>query len=110
MSLEFATVNDMTVVKLRGEFDAAAADLVRDEMEALVSSGDRRLVLDLTDVSFVDSTGMGLIIYAFKRLQSGGGDFRVAGATGQPRELFKLLRVDRVMRLFPDISSATANG
>lgn len=108
MGLEHQTINDTIVVKLRGEFDASASDAVKSDFESLLGDQCNCMVLDLSDVNFIDSTGMGLIIYAFKRLQSGGKDFRVCGAQGQPLELFKLLRVDRVIRLFPDVKLALA--
>lgn len=106
MSLEHENINDTVVVKLHGEFDAAASDTVKSDFESLLGNASQCMVLDLSDVNFIDSTGMGLIIYAFKRLQSGGKDFRVSGAKGQPLELFKLLRVDRVIQLFPDVDQA----
>lgn len=106
MSLEHEKINGAIVVRLRGEFDAAASDAVKSDFEALLGDDHPCMVLDLSDVNFIDSTGMGLIIYAFKRLQSGGKDFRVCGAKGQPLELFKLLRVDRVIQIFPDLDQA----
>lgn len=107
MSLDQKNVNGATVIRLEGEFDAAASDSVREEFENLASKPPGPIVLDLSAVSFIDSTGMGLIIYVFKRLQSVGKGFSVCGAHGQPLELFKLLRVDRVIRMFPDVSLAT---
>lgn len=107
MSLNHETINGTTVIKLHGEFDAAASDSAKADLESLLNNNSSScIVLDLADVSFIDSTGMGLIIYAFKRLQSSGMDFRVSGAHGQPLELFKLLRVDRVIQLFPDVEQA----
>jgi anti-sigma B factor antagonist len=108
MSLEHETINDCIVVRLHGEFDAAASDAIRSELESLVNTTTGNIIFDLSDVSFIDSTGMGLIIYAFKRRQSAGGEFRVSGAQGQPLELFKLLRVDRVIKLFATTEEATA--
>ena len=109
MSIAHETVNGVTVIHLYGEFDAPASEKVRVEFEELVSKAAGHVVLDLSGVSFIDSTGMGLIIYAFKRRQAAGGEFRVSGAGGQPLELFKLLRVDRVIKLFPDLAGATAS-
>lgn len=106
MSLNHETVNGATVIQLHGEFDAAASDSVKADLESLLDNNCSCIVLDLADVSFIDSTGMGLIIYAYKRLQSSGMDFRVSGVHGQPLELFKLLRVDRVIQLFPDVEHA----
>ncbi len=108
MSLEHETINESIVVRLHGEFDAAASDAVRSELESLVNTASSNIVFDLSDVTFIDSTGMGLIIYAFKRSQSSGGEFRVSGLRGQPLELFKLLRVDRVIKLFPNTAEAVS--
>ena len=69
-------------------------------------SGKRDLVLDLTDVSFMDSAGIGLIIGRWKNVNSIGGKTAVAGCGQKLKKIIELGGVGRLMGLYPDYRSA----
>ena len=77
------------------------------EMEAHVNSlihdGVRKLVIDLTQVEFVDSAGLGLIMRAFGELEQAGGQLRVAGANEQVQRLFDITHTGTILKLDPDL-------
>ncbi|HIU47173.1 MAG TPA: anti-sigma factor antagonist [Candidatus Fimadaptatus faecigallinarum] len=77
--------------RLSGELDHFSADGVRAMLDGMLE--DRRvryLVLDLSDMTFMDSSGVGVIIGRYKRLVARGGGVRVFGANAQVDMLFKL--------------------
>ncbi|MGO9518039.1 MAG: STAS domain-containing protein [Candidatus Korobacteraceae bacterium] len=77
------------------------------EMEAHVSSlireGVRKLVIDLTQVDFVDSAGLGVIMRAFGDIEQAGGKLRIAGANEQVQRLFDITHTGAILTIDPDL-------
>jgi anti-anti-sigma factor len=82
----------------RGQIQAAVTKALND--------GVRKLVFDVSQVAYIDSTGIGIIAYCFGKISQQGGRAAVAGAEGLVKEVFKLTRLDNVIPFFPDIVSA----
>lgn len=85
--------------------DAAVAVQFKDRMQHLTAEGDDRVVLDLSHVDFVDSSGLGAIVAAMKDLAP---DRRLDLAGLQPNvvKVFKLTRMDSVFRIHPSRAAA----
>jgi len=75
----------VTVVSPSGRLDMAAAPAFREQVRALVTAGAARLVVDLGDVTFVDSSGLGAVIGGLRLARQAGGDLRIARPTDQVR-------------------------
>jgi len=77
------------------------------EMEAHVNSliheGVRKLVIDLTQVEFVDSAGLGVIMRAFGDLEQAGGQLRIAGPNEQVQRLFDITHTGAILSVDPDL-------
>ena len=88
-------VSDGYTVQLSGEFDACGCKEIRESLESIVSEcpEGRPLFLDLQDVTFIDSSGVGAIVFLFKRIQAINGFLKILKVHGQPQELLSLLRV-----------------
>ncbi|NHX27464.1 STAS domain-containing protein [Escherichia coli] len=86
--------------------DAAVAIQFKDRMREITNTAHPRIVLDLSRVDFVDSSGLGAVVGAMKQL---GSDRRLdlAGLTPNVAKVFRLTRMDRVFRIFDDADSAT---
>ena len=97
---------NVAVLVLSGNLDALTASTLKSEVELLVGGGSKACVLDMTGVVLVDSSGIGAIIALFKRLRAVGGDLKVAGVAGQPKEIFDLLRLERALDLHPNVDVA----
>ena len=94
-------------VQLTGEMDALGCTKIRPQLETLATEHARQQVtLELSKVSFIDSSGIGAIVYLFKRLTAQGGSLRLVGAQGQPRELMELLRIDQAIEVQWDMQPA----
>ena len=59
------------------------------------------LIVDLTEVTFMDSSGLSALIGCWRQMQEQGGRLVVVGATGEVLEVFRLTRLDRLISLFP---------
>ena len=87
--------------------DAAKAPAFRDELIRRVEAGQTALVLDLSAVEFMDSSGLGALVSCVKRMGS-RGTLAVAGAKGAVARLFQLTRMDKVFALHDDVEAAVA--
>lgn len=109
MDVSSTTVGDVVVVTVDGAVDAGSGEAMRTELERLVAAGQQRLVVDLTAVPFMDSSGLATLVQTFKRVRIGEGDVLVAGLQEDVLRIFQLVRLDRVFDLFPDADSAVAS-
>jgi anti-anti-sigma factor len=86
------------VLELHGEFDALGSAEIRHELEAVALQTSPQLVfLDLQNVVFIDSSGVGAIVFLYKRLKENDRQLKITGAHGQPRELLELLRIHKAI-------------
>jgi anti-anti-sigma factor len=80
------------------------------QIEALVekalAEGRRHFVFDLAGVTHIDSTGIGRFISGLNKVRQAGGSLRMAAASGQVRDAFRVTRLDTVFKFFPDTESA----
>lgn len=104
MSFTVDRAEDHAVVAFGGDLDSAAAQEALPEIDALIGEG-KPLVFDLSRVEFIDSSGIGLIVRAFRALSARQAKVAVCGATDQPLELLKAAQLDRFMS-FSDTSEA----
>jgi anti-sigma B factor antagonist len=91
----------VTVLDLKGPLDMASAPAFRRRVRQLVSAGVSQMVIDLGDVSFVDSSGLGAVIGALKLVRERGGDLRIVRANEQVQQLLGLTSLDQVLRPYP---------
>lgn len=101
-------VDGWTVLAVTGELDVATAPRVRQEAVRLASEGARKLVLDLSGVSFLDSTGLGVIVGILKRVRTHGGELALAGAEPQVRKVFEITRMTDILPLHDTVEAAIA--
>lgn len=96
-----ATVVTITEKRL----DAKIAVAFKEEMAALINSGITLIILDLSGVGFVDSSGLGAIVTSLKLLGR-KGDLLVSGVKNDVMTMFTLTRMDRVFQMFPSAEDA----
>ena len=74
----------------------------------MIAKRPKQLVVDLSRVSYIDSAGLGAIIEAMREVEAYGGKFALAGLQKTVRSIFKMLRLDQVFSIFPDVDAALA--
>lgn len=100
--------NGVEVLTFDGRLDALTALEVRPTIDELVEQRAKRVVCDMQKLTMVDSSGVGAIVSLFKRLRTLGGDVKIARLNGQPKEIFRLLRLDRVFDVYDDVDTAAS--
>lgn len=100
---------DVGVIRVDGRLNMVTASQLRDTVTQAVDAGRQRLVVDLTNTSFMDSSGLGALIGALKTARSAGGDLRIAGANEQVLMVLQLSNMDRILRPYETPESAFAD-
>ena len=90
------------VIELGGEVDLYTAPEFKERMVELIESGKKRIVVDLSQATFIDSTTLGVLVGGVKRLRPGGGHLALVCTDQNISKIFEITRLDRV---FPIHSS-----
>ena len=94
----FTTSADgVTAVRIEGGLDAVTVSELRPFIDTLVEEQHPHIVLDLSNLRLIDSSGVGALVFLYKKAKEYGGAATVHGLCGQPMSIFKLLRLDRVL-------------
>lgn len=96
------------VLTPHGELDLHSSPVVKEQLESIIDAQHRKVVVDLSAVSYIDSSGLAVFIEAMQRVVSYGGSFAICGLQENVRHIFNIARLDQVFRIFPD--QATAAG
>ncbi|MBO4207850.1 STAS domain-containing protein [Micromonospora echinofusca] len=110
LSLATRTVGECTVLEVGGEVDVYTAPRLRERLIELIDAGARRVVVDLGRVDFLDSTGLGVLVGALKRLRSVGGTFALVCDKEPLLKIFRITALDQVFPLHPTVDAAVAAG
>jgi len=106
MNLNFTVNRDKLWVQVAGDVDLSAAPRFRTELDKnLDQSKLRHLVLDFSQVTFIDSSGLGVILGRYKRLTEIGGDITVVGVNAQIGKILELSGLSRIMEIKRDDDS-----
>ena len=94
------------VLTLGGRLNMVSAPHLKTAITESVEAGRTHLVVDLTAVSFMDSSGLGVLIAGLKRARQVGGDLRITGVTQQVATVLQLTNLDRVLHSYADAEEA----
>jgi anti-sigma B factor antagonist len=109
MSYTTHTRDDVAVIQIDGRFDAQSAAPVADWLEHIAATTPGRIVVDLADTTFVDSSALAVLVRAVKRCRMRGGDVRLCGVQPSVRLIFELTRLDRAFDMFADADEAVSS-
>jgi anti-anti-sigma factor len=103
--LEASKRGTSALVTLRGDFDVQVVEEVTAKLAEVESTGPELLVLDLSGLSFLDSSGMGVIAAAHSRAVAAGRRFLVVDPPWSVMRAFKLSGLDEVITIVQDLAS-----
>jgi len=110
MTLTTSTTGGATLVALEGNLmggpDAAALNA---KLHELVESGKNQVILDLSRVQFLNSSGLGLLIGSVSTLKNAGGALKIAAASEKILSLIKITKLGGVFEFYPTVDAAAAS-
>lgn len=96
----------IAVLKLAGKLNMVSAPNLRREVQSSIESGNTRVVVDLTAVDFMDSSGLGALINGLKSARQAGGDLRITNPCEQVQLVLELTNINRVLKAYDNAETA----
>ncbi|MCC6748432.1 MAG: STAS domain-containing protein [Deltaproteobacteria bacterium] len=96
------------LLSLRGELTVSSRHQLNQLVQELVDGNHVRVIVDLHELTLIDSAGVAVLVSLFKKVRPRGGDVKLVRLVNQPREVFVLLSLDRAFPLFDSLEAAEA--
>ena len=101
MQYDICTESGITLINLDGEIDVSHAPRLRETLTQLIESDCQKLLINLTDVVYLDSAGLSVLIATHRRAQGAGVVVGLIGPQQPIRQVFNITGVDKVIPIFP---------
>ena len=112
MSMKFTTreVGGVTIVDLSGKITLGEGGLtLREEVHKLLAEGKKKIVLNLADVNYIDSSGLGELVSAYTAVKNAGGELKLLNLTSKVRDLLVITKLVTVFDVKDDEASAVSS-
>jgi anti-sigma B factor antagonist len=96
------------VLPLQGEIDLHVSPRISQKLGEIIKQKPSRLVIDLSGVTYIDSSGLAILISAMQDVEEYGGRFSLAGLQENVRTIFETARLDKVFLMYPHVDAALA--
>ena len=109
MSVKMTTrqVGDVTVIDAAGRITLGeGASSFRDTVRELSAKGDKKILLNLSDVSYIDSSGIGEMVSGFTTVTNHGGQLKLLGLSKRVKDLLQITKLYTVFEVFDDEAAA----
>ena len=110
LSIHVHVLDDIEVFELTGSLDIATSPTVRAALTSASERGGHQLIVDLTQVDFLDSTGLGALIGGQRRAREFGGEVRIVAKEGQILRLLRITGLLKVFSVYPTLEDAVKDG
>jgi anti-sigma B factor antagonist len=108
LSVSSSEQDGVTIVHVAGEIDVYTAPLLREVLDKQIAEGRTDLVVDLEKVTFMDSTGLGVLVGRLKLVRGQNGSLRIVSGEERILKVFSITGLDKVFHIHPSIDEATA--
>jgi anti-sigma B factor antagonist len=108
LSLSTRTEGDRTIVSVGGEIDVYTAPKLREQLIDLVAAGKYHLVVDMENVDFLDSTGLGVLVGGLKRVRAHDGSLELVCSQERILKIFRITGLTKVFAIHSSVDEATA--
>ena len=106
MSVQHTTQQGLTIVSISGELTLVTASQLKKRLFELTEDGATHLIIDLQQVPFIDSTGLGALVSGLKNAKLKGGNLVLAALQEQARSIFEITMAYRIFDLYESVSEA----
>jgi anti-sigma B factor antagonist len=107
MHIEQRSVGDVTIIDLRGRLVAPEGDeLLRDKVRSLVQQGVKKIIINLADVPYVDSSGLGGMVSTYTTVTREGGKLKLLNVTKRINDLLVITKLSQVFEVYDNEKEA----
>lgn len=93
-------------INLSGELDTVTAELLRELLNSLLQKEKKQVVIDLSGISFINSSGLGALVSASLSFRRDGGRIVLSGIQGMVSRVFELTRMNRAFEVYSTVQDA----
>jgi anti-sigma B factor antagonist len=108
LSLDSSPAGEQTVVAVGGEIDVYSAPKLRERLVELINAGHYHLIIDLEGVEVLDSTGLGVLVGALKRVRAHQGSLRLVCNQERLLKIFRITGLAKVFGIYESVEAATS--
>jgi anti-anti-sigma factor len=101
--------NGIAVLEVKGEVDAYTSQDLEQTLKDLRTQGHHRIVMDVSEMTFISSAGIRVILYAYQEAVKLGGGVRLVGPMDQVRRIFEIAGIFEILNITDDLQESIAN-
>jgi anti-anti-sigma factor len=102
-------IGGVIIIAIDDRLDVVTGPELKRKIESLVGEGKNKVVIDLEDTVFIDSSGCGALVAALRIITANSGDLKIANPSDHAKHLFESTRLYRVFQVFEDLESAISS-
>jgi anti-sigma B factor antagonist len=99
---------DVVVIAVDGQLIVGNRQELKQKMLDALEAGDRKFLIDFAQASYIDSSGLGVLVTLSKKIREDGGDLRLAGLNEDLKTLFELTKLDTLFAITDSVQEALA--
>ena len=104
--MQLETIDGVVIIKVDERLDVIVAPTLKEFISQIVNEGKTKVIIDLSQTKFIDSSGCGALVASLRSLLKNKGDMKISGPSPQAKSLFELTRLHRVFEIYDDLDSA----
>jgi anti-sigma B factor antagonist len=106
MEISEKTIDSKLVLSLKGRLDASSSKELKERVSTVAKGKNSFLVVDMGDVDFIDSSGLGSLVSCLRSVNKQGGDIRISSLKDPVRAIFELTRLHHIFEIFDNSDDA----
>ena len=100
---------EVVIVHVAGEVDSSSAEQFREKLVSLISEPVRHVIVNLEDLTYINSSGLGALVAGYKRVRVLDGTLRIFQVRGSIGEVMRLIRLDKIIEIYDTEEAALAS-
>ena len=106
MSVKIETKNGLTVCHVEGEVDINSSPAIKKSFDKLIAAKTPKIVINLSKVTYVDSSGLATLVELLKNMRSYGGKMRLTNLSSKVKSLFEITKLEKLFEIMADEAEA----
>lgn len=106
MDISSKEISDVRIYAFSGRIIYDTEEIVKKKMDEIIAGSHKKIVFNLTDLTYINSSGLGLLINVLKQVRAAGGDIKLSNLRPELNELFRITSLNSVFDILPEEADA----